>query len=40
MSHFVPEMMKSFRPLFSDGAEYLAYLLAVLSPEMDFFHMV
>lgn len=40
MSNFAPEMIKGFRLLFSDGAEYLAFLLAVLSPEMDFFHMV
>lgn len=37
MSNFAPEMIKSFRLLFSDGAEYFAFLLAVLSPEMDFF---
>lgn len=37
MSNFSPEMIKSFRLLFSDGAEYFAFLLAVLSPEMDFF---
>lgn len=30
MSNFAPEMIKSFRLLFSDGAEYLAFLLAVL----------